>query len=124
MVVLDSSFLIALHREDSGAVELFASLEDEVFWVPAAAWLEYVTGLNAPNADPIVTELDRATVFEPFDRPHAEIARRLQVQLGAVGQALGWHDLQIAATALHLQESLVTSDAAFGRIPGLRVLPF
>lgn len=124
MVVLDSTFLIALHKGDPGAEAALDALGDQTRWLPAAAWVEFVSGFPVRRSDALVEELDKATVFEPFDRPHAEIAARIQSQLALAGMVLSWHDLQIAATAIQLGDTLLTSDAAFDRVPGLKVASF
>lgn len=51
----------------------------------------------------------------------AIFAGRLQAALPV---ELGENDLWIAATALHYELPLVTRDAAFSRVPGLRVLAY
>src|SRR5687767_9704966 len=108
MVVLDSTFLISLHRNEARAEAALDALGDQTRWIPAAAWVEFVAGFPVRKSEALVEELDRATVFEPFDRPHAEIAARIQSQLAQAGMALSWHDLQIAATAIHLGDVLLT----------------
>lgn len=44
---------------------------------------------------------------------------RLQFELRREGRHLGWHDLEMAATALAANEALVPSDAGFTSVQGL-----
>lgn len=58
-------------------------------------------------------------ITEPVARTHSE----LWAQLAQKGTPVGAHDLWIAATAVAGGFGVMTNDsAAFGRIPGLRVL--
>lgn len=66
--------------------------------------------------------MEAGTRFEPFTRQLADEAARLQFELFRAGEPLGWHDLQVATTALHYGEPVVTSDRRFEAVPGLAVL--
>ena len=58
----------------------------------------------------------------PIDLPHARVFSVLQADLEAQGTPLADADVQIGATALHFELTLVTGNLRhFGRIPGLRV---
>ena len=124
MVVLDTSYLLALERNDLGAWLRMARLQESgaILRVPAAVWVEYLFPMAAPKRTRAVEELEAAIVFEPFTREVADAASRLQHALKARGAALGWHDLQIAATALHYNEAVVTMDKAFAGVPDLHVV--
>jgi tRNA(fMet)-specific endonuclease VapC len=57
-----------------------------------------------------------------FDRAAASIYGRIRKGLEAKGTPIGPHDLLIAAHALSLDATLVTSDTSeFSRVPGLQV---
>lgn len=124
MPVLDTSYLIALERDDLGAWLVMEKLQESgrVLRVPAAVWVEYLFAMSAEKRARAIEELDAALVFEPFTRELADAASRLQHALRARGAALGWHDLQIAVTALHHNDSLVTTDKAFEAVPDLHVV--
>lgn len=57
----------------------------------------------------------------PFDAVAAERAGAIRAALEARGVALGLADAQIAGQALAAGVTLVSSDAAFRRVPGLTV---
>jgi tRNA(fMet)-specific endonuclease VapC len=61
---------------------------------------------------------------EPIDvtEPVARVHARLWAELATAGQTLGVHDSWIAATALTHGLGVLTRDAAFHRVPGLRVV--
>lgn len=123
MAVLDTTFLIAVERGDPRAVEGYAGLVEgpDALRVPAAVWTEYLSGFDPGRRPEARRVLEAAVTFEPFARVLADEAARLQHELLRAGAAVGWHDLQVAATALHYDEPLVTSDDRFERVPGLAV---
>ena len=58
----------------------------------------------------------------PFDKPSAVVHARIRSHLAAIGNPIGSHDLQIAASALAHDLTLVTHNTReFSRIPGLRL---
>ncbi len=57
----------------------------------------------------------------PLTDQIAEYYARLRTQLEAVGTPIGPNDALIAAHALALDATLVSADAEFLRVPGLRV---
>lgn len=125
MVVLDSTFLVDLSRGNPKASRLRQELEDTgiPLRVPAAAWIEYLSVFDAKKRVTQQANLERATLFEPFDREAAQNAAQLQYELFRMGTPLGWHDLQIAATAVHYGEAVVTNDEKFREVPRLEVIP-
>ncbi len=113
---------------------------------PAAAYLRWLSGV--PRADQftsaiVIAELYRgafrssvpvrhlqsieerilpALTVLPFDTATARVYGEIQAHLAATGQGLADADLQIAATAIHHNLSLVTGNLRhFERIPGLRL---
>lgn len=57
----------------------------------------------------------------PLTDQIAEYYARLRTQLEAVGTPIGPNDTLIAAQALSIDATLVSADAEFLRVPGLRV---
>ncbi|MES2510493.1 MAG: PIN domain-containing protein [Pseudomonadota bacterium] len=57
----------------------------------------------------------------PLDNEMVPHYARLRATLEADGQPMGANDLLIAAQALALDATLVSADAAFARIPGLKL---
>ena len=59
----------------------------------------------------------------PFGLPEARRHAELWAELSRTGNAIGPHDLLIAATALAQGHALVTlNQREFGRVPGLRLV--
>lgn len=126
MAVLDTSFLLDLERGLPDAQRALGDLESfaPLMRVPAPVWLEYLSGFEPIKAARAAQWLDRTVVFEPMGREIAAHAVRLQRELFAAGRPLAYHDLWIAATAVHHDEELVTRDRGFDDIPGLVVYPY
>lgn len=124
MVVLDSPFLIDLQQAMPAALRRLEALERAAapIRVPAAAWIEYLSGLMPDVRVEAIRRLEAAASFEPFTREFADEAVRIQAELAAQGGVMGWHDLQIAATASYLREPLVSNDRSFRKVAGLALL--
>lgn len=125
MAVLDTTFLIAVEKKDPKAMEVLGELRvgRAVLRVPAAAWTEYLSSMRPARRHLARGILMTSTVFEPFGLELADAAAALQYELQRDGMPLGWHDLQIAATALHHRDPVVSNDGVFRRVPGLETLP-
>lgn len=126
MTVLDTSFLIHLERGDEKAEAVLEELEGQSgpLRVPAAAWVKFLSTFPPRQRGEAVRRLEASVSFEPFSREAADEAARLQHDLLREGRGLGWHDLQVAAAALYLRETLVSSDRAFRNVPGLDLRAF
>lgn len=124
LVVLDTTFLIALERAEKAAQALYERLLDEgaAMRVPAAVWVEYLAPMDAATRRKARSTLEDSVIFEPFSREAADEAADLQHELLAVGRRLGWHDLQVAATARLHREPLVTRDDALQGLPGIETV--
>jgi predicted nucleic acid-binding protein len=123
MAVLDTTFLVSLEEAKETAEERYLDLQAgrEPVRVPAAVWTEYLSGFPPRERDEARETLEAATSFEPFTRRMADESARLQHELMRAGDTLGWHDLQVATTALHYDEVLFSSDGRFEVVPGLAV---
>lgn len=121
MAVLDTTFLVAVEKGQSDAEERYRELADrrEALRVPGAVWTEYLSGFSPTERDRARDLLEATLAFEPFTRRMADEAARVQHELMRSGDPLGWHDLQVATTALHYDEMLVSSDKRFAAVPGL-----
>lgn len=121
MATLDTSFLVAIERRSPAALKVLREIEASAApsRVPAAVWTEYLSGMTPAKRARAVRTLEGSVTFEPFDRTLADEAARLQHELRRAGATLGWHDLQIATTALHYGEPVVSNDEAFDGVPGL-----
>lgn len=126
MAILDTTFLIDLQRRLPTVHHRLQEFESfaSPLRVPAAAWLEYLAQFPPTRRLKVARLLEETAVFEPFTREIADEAARLQHELVREGRPLAWHDLQIAATALHFGEDLVSNDRAFQGVPGLAVTEY
>ncbi len=123
MTVVDTTLLIDLERAWPPAQRMIADLESlgGPVLVPAAVWLEYFAGVSVGAEASLARLLERAATFVPLDRGIVDEAVRLRHECNARGRRLSWTDLQVAGTARHLREELVSCDERFQGIPGLTV---
>lgn len=124
MAIVDTTLLVAYEEEDPAAIELWHVLraQGEPMRVPAACWVEFLSAFSPAKRPAAARALQGHVTFEAFERPEADAAAKLQWDLRRAGRELAWHDLQVAATALRHDEVLVTNDARFQAVPGLRTL--
>ncbi len=121
MTVLDTTVLVDRTRKHPGAIAKVVGLQRQgsILRIPAMVWVEFLSPL-APHARAIATkQLEGAARFEDFDRTLADEAARLQHEMDRAGLRLAWTDLQIATTALHYNEPLISNDKGFDKVPGL-----
>jgi len=130
MVVLDTCFIIDLLHSKESAVKIFDELEhnNEQFFVAAPTVSELWLGalqVQAPAKEKERIEgfLNGATII-PLAIKDAKRAADIEFQLERNNIIMGTEDVQIAAIALTHGETLVTRDAQFARIDGLRVLKY
>ncbi|MEW6002538.1 MAG: type II toxin-antitoxin system VapC family toxin [Nitrospirota bacterium] len=128
-VIFDTSEIIALERGDRTADEIIHGREDEPFGISVISVAELLHGIE--RADTQARKLKRQAFVEkvieffpvfPFDITIARIYARLWASLAAQGIIVGSHDLIIAATAISIDYTIITSNMRdFGKIEGLRV---
>lgn len=127
MTILDTSFLIDVLRNKPAALALINDIErDGPGHVPTVAIMELWEGAlksNAPEKEKKAVErlVDNMLVVN-FDQKAAKHAAEIQVALK--GSPIDVEDTMIGATARSLGEPVVTRDAHFARVPGLRVLKY
>ena len=124
MKLLDTTFLIDLHREWSenapGSAMQYLRMNDrEEFLISVVTILEFLEGY----AD----EREGERFLEPFDRVEVteEIARiggRTRRKLRQVGTMIGDYDILIAATAIATSSDLVSEDDHMRRVEGLSLV--
>ncbi|MBI4439890.1 PIN domain-containing protein [Candidatus Woesearchaeota archaeon] len=130
MAVLDSSFLIDILRNKPSAVDLLDDLErkESVLAVAAPSVMEMWEGAllsSIPDREKKRVEelLTHLTVF-PLDEAAAKRSAEVEAGLIRQGQQIGGVDIMVAGIALTRGDTLVSGDAHFARIPGLRVLKY
>jgi tRNA(fMet)-specific endonuclease VapC len=128
-VLIDSSVFVASERQAIPFTDIAVISESEVAVLAAITASELLAGVY--RAGTLARRLQRETFVEqilstiliiPFDLSAAREYARLSAQMRASGQAVGAHDLQIAATALAGGFEIVTHNLPdFGRIPGVKM---
>ena len=128
MVLLDTDILVGYLRGDEKAskeIETFSAKGQELK-VSAVTAMELMHGAKLnPDADKklkdVNTLLGRIKVI-PFELKAADHGSTILTLLKKKGSMIGLPDIQIGATALALQDSIVTRNIKdFSRIPGLRI---
>lgn len=128
-MLLDTTFLIDLHRETArrSPGPAFAFLEshpNEALSIAIVTWGEVAEGFADADAERC-RELLKPYPIVSIDESVAWRYSRISRALREAGTPIGDNDLWIAATALAGNSPLVTRDAAhFARIPGLRLLVY
>ena len=125
-MLTDTTFWIDLAEERAGgqrggAHRFLAQNRAQPLEVSIVTWGELAAGVNRPE------ELDRLLRRVRVLMLHRQVAweaGRIERQLAATGARLGENDNWIAATARTWGLRVVTRDTAFGRVPGLRVVPY
>jgi len=128
-VIFDSSEIIALERNRTTVESLVAGRVDEPFGISVVTVAELLHGVE--RADTEARRLKRQAFVEkaielfpvfPFDLSVARIYGRVWAMLAKKGQAVGAHDLIIAATAISLDYTVVTANRRdFEKVEGLRL---
>lgn len=127
-VILDTDLLIDVLRNQSGALELVRSLEDEhhlsttaisSFELHHGTWK---TDNPAKNLQAVETLLGRLSVLS-FTPETSELAGKIFASLEKEGMSIGFRDVFIAATTMTHGSALATRNRRhFERIPGLRIV--
>lgn len=128
-VIFDSSEIIALERNRGMVEELIVGREDELFGISVVTVAELLHGVE--QADTEIRRLKRQAFVEkviellpifPFDVAVARIYARIWASLVLSGFTVGAHDLIIAATAISMDYTVITSNRRdFEKIAGLRL---
>lgn len=131
-VIFDTSVLIAIERSSVNTDRLIEGREDEPFGISVITVSELLHGVH--RADSEKRRLKRESYVEKiienfpiyvFDLSVARIYARVWATLAKKGITIGAHDLIIAATAISLGFSVITSDMRdYGKITGLKVEQF
>lgn len=120
----DASVLIEAERAGADPAA-FAGEESGIAAVTASELLHGVHRANPANRarrQGWVERLLVAVTIIPFDLRIARVHARLWADLAASGSTIGYHDLQVAATALALGWTVATLNVQeFSRIPGLSI---
>ncbi len=123
-VLPDSNIYISALR---AGVDPFAQFTEEgfaerEFVTCGMVVLEVTRGIRDPNMLRRIRERFAVMLYQPTNNQTWERAAQLGWSLDRRGVVLPAHDLIIAACALQVDAALLTADAHFQAIPGLRVI--
>lgn len=129
-MILDSSVLIAKERGRFALDEFLTAHPDEGCLLSAVTVAELWHGVERATPPERRTQREQ-TVMEwladftvlPFDAAVARTHARIWAELESRGSMIGPHDLQIAATAIHLGHRIATlNQKEFVRVAGLQLV--
>ena len=122
---LESSFIIALLRGKDNAVQLYEEIKNAPLTVTAIASVALFEILRGEEQKPEkiakFEELRAKLTVLPFDEREAEEASNIEKAIHAKGLTISPLDLLIGATAKTNGATLISNDADYERIDGLRV---
>lgn len=127
--LIDTSVWIQLERERKRPRQVRDLIPGESFALAAITASEMLVGVHRAKTSNqrirrqrFVETILRIAPVEEFDLPAARVHAELAAQLDEAGQAIGAHDLLIAATALAKTYTVLTHNLReFGRVSGLNV---
>jgi predicted nucleic acid-binding protein len=125
LILPDSNIYIGALRAGTDPFQSFASGIDEHDWEFATCGmisLEVCRGLRDPNTLKRFRERFSTMIFIPTTNQIWERATQLAWALDRQGRTLPAQDILIAAHALQAGATVLTLDAHFQQIPGLRVI--
>ncbi|MDI9569611.1 MAG: type II toxin-antitoxin system VapC family toxin [Pseudomonadota bacterium] len=128
-VIFDTSEIITLERNRREIEEIVRGREDEPFGISVVTVAELLHGVE--RADTEARKMNRQAFVErvmeffptfPFDMAVARIYARIWASLAKRNLLVGAHDLIIAATAISLNYTIITSNIRdYEKIEGLKV---
>ncbi len=130
MAVLETTFVIDLLRGKPQIKELKDELDktEATLAIAAPSVMEIWSGAelsNVPESERVkINELLLSLIVLVLDEKAAKKAGEIEAGLLKAGQPIDTEDVMIAAIALVNGEKVVTRDAHYSRIPGLRVLKY
>lgn len=125
LILPDSNIYIGAIRAGDDPFEHFAvGIEDRdwEFATCGMVMLEVCRGLRDPNVLRRFRERFAVMIFIPTTNQIWERAAQLAWSLDRQGRVLPAQDVLIAAHALQADAAVLTADAHFQQIPGLRIL--
>jgi tRNA(fMet)-specific endonuclease VapC len=127
-VLIDTSVIISAARGKLEWDKLIASYAPEPMAISVITASELLPGVHRsseaarPAREAYVERILTIMPVVSLDLAIARVHARLGAALSAAGQAIGAHDLLIAATAVSMGYRVVTRDMrSFPRVPGLAV---
>jgi tRNA(fMet)-specific endonuclease VapC len=129
LYLLDTNIISQLMRQPAGAAmqrvgALLKRDSPSQICTSVLVQCELLFGVHRTASARLLQRYEEAMNFitvMPLDTAVAEPYATLRSQLERAGTPIGPHDTLIAAHALALGATLVTADAEFTRVPGLRI---
>lgn len=122
--LLDSNVIVAAFEEDLEVTQHLAATPSELLFIPAVALGElYFGAMKSRRANANRQRLEEfvaASNVLPVDAATARIYGEVRERLRSIGRPIPENDLWIAATALQNGIALVTRDAHFEHVDGLK----
>ena len=121
--LVDSSFYIGRLRENRDPLEELAAFSDN--WellTCGVVMVEVLRGMKHKNAHRRMADYLGCMLYIPTLNTLWERTHKLAWELDRRGSVMQLTDLVIAACALESNAAVLTHDADFRRVPGLRVL--
>lgn len=130
MAILDTTFIVDVLRgkkEISGMVEEL-DLDEETLAVASPSIMEIWSGAclaktSKTEKEKINTLLQSLEVLN-LDEKAAKEAGEMEAELMQRGQIIETEDIMIAAIAKVHQEKIITRDAHYAKIPGIKILKY
>lgn len=123
LILPDSNVYIDAIRADADPFQQFtAHLEEWEFGTCGMIVMEVCRGFRVPRVLHRFRDRFSTMIYIPTTNAVWERATQLAWSLDRRGQTLPAQDLIIAACALHADATVLTNDAHFHSIPGLRIL--
>ncbi|MBL9187006.1 MAG: PIN domain-containing protein [Opitutaceae bacterium] len=123
VVLPDSNIYIGALRAGQDPFRQFAeSAEDREFVTCGMVMLEVCRGIRDPHVLRRFRERFAVMLYQPTTNQIWERATQLTWSLDRQGIVLPAQDVLIATCALHINAAVLTADAHFRHVPGLRVI--
>jgi tRNA(fMet)-specific endonuclease VapC len=127
-IIFDTSEIITMERNHKKIEEIILGREDESFGISVVTAAELLHGVERADTD--TRKINRQAFVEKvmeffpifaFDVTIARIYARIWASLAKTNLTVGAHDLIIAATAISLNYTVVTSNIRdYSKIEGLK----
>jgi predicted nucleic acid-binding protein len=120
-MICDSTFLIDLARSNPDAQAFLAARRSQPFWVPVISAGELAAGYD--TVEEARAFLDRYRILR-LTPEVAYAAAAIDRELITTGDRLGENDNWIAGFCRYYGQPVISRDAAFDRVRGLRRLAY
>ena len=122
-VLVDSSFFIDRQRAGADPFDEFAARADVADFLTCGVVIaEVLRGVKIRKAHQRIASLFGCMIYVPTLNRVWERVAKLAWELDRAGQGMQIPDLVIAVCALEADAAVLTLDADFARVPGLRVI--